>query len=39
MARSIERLSLPQDRVIVGVNQLDWLTGTAAESSREGYLY
>ena len=31
--------SLPQDRVIDGVNQLDWLTGNAAESSREGYLY
>jgi arylsulfatase len=30
---------LPQDRVIDGVNQLDWLTGTAAASKREGYLY
>ena len=30
---------LPQDRIIDGVNQLDWLTGTARESKREGYLY
>jgi arylsulfatase len=27
--------SLRQDRVIDGVNQLDWLNGTAAESSRK----
>ena len=30
---------LPQDRIIDGVNQLDWLTGAAEESKREGYLY
>jgi arylsulfatase A-like enzyme len=30
---------LPQDRIIDGVNQLDWLTGDAEESKREGYLY
>jgi arylsulfatase len=29
----------PQDRVIDGVNQLEWLTGAADESAREGYLY
>ena len=27
------------DRIIDGVNQLDWLTGTTGESNREGYLY
>ncbi len=30
---------LPEDRIIDGVNQLDWLTGAADESRREGYLY
>ncbi|HUJ66856.1 MAG TPA: hypothetical protein VLX59_15020, partial [Acidimicrobiales bacterium] len=30
---------LPEDRIIDGVNQMDWLTGAAEESSREGYLY
>jgi arylsulfatase A-like enzyme len=30
---------LPQDRIIDGVNQLDWLTGAVEESQREGYLY
>jgi len=29
----------PADRVIDGVDQLDWLTGRAATSSREGYIY
>jgi arylsulfatase len=30
---------LPSDRIIDGVNQLDWLTGGVDESKREGYLY
>jgi arylsulfatase A-like enzyme len=30
---------VPNDRVIDGVNQLDWLTGDADESNREGYIY
>ncbi len=30
---------LPNDRVIDGINQWDWLTGAAATSAREGYLY
>jgi arylsulfatase len=29
----------PSDRVIDGVYQLDWLTGAADVSAREGYLY
>ena len=29
----------PTDRVIDGVDQLDWLTGEAATSQREGYIY
>jgi arylsulfatase A-like enzyme len=32
-------LSEPADRVIDGVNQLGWLTGQAATSQREGYIY
>jgi arylsulfatase len=32
-------LSEPTDRVIDGVNQLDWLTGTVGASQREGYIY
>jgi hypothetical protein len=32
-------LSEPTDRVIDGVNQLDWLTGDAGTSQREGYIY
>jgi arylsulfatase A-like enzyme len=32
-------LSQPDDRVIDGLNQLDWLTGTAPSSAREGYVY
>jgi arylsulfatase A-like enzyme len=32
-------LSEPADRVIDGVNQLGWLTGQAAASQREGYIY
>jgi arylsulfatase len=32
-------LSKPTDRIIDGVNQLDWLTGKAGSSKREGYLY
>ena len=29
----------PGDRVIDGVDQLDWFAGTADESARQGYLY
>jgi arylsulfatase len=29
----------PDDRVIDGVNQLDWLTGRASSSHRDGYIY
>jgi arylsulfatase len=29
----------PSDRVIDGVDQLDWLSGAADASSREGYVY
>ena len=32
-------LSEPTDRVIDGVDQLDWLTGESATSNREGYIY
>jgi hypothetical protein len=32
-------LSEPYDRVIDGVNQLDWLTGQASSSQREGYIF
>jgi hypothetical protein len=32
-------LSEPTDRVIDGVDQLDWLTGEADSSHREGYIY
>jgi arylsulfatase len=32
-------LSEPTDRVIDGVDQLDWLTGEAETSRREGYIY
>jgi arylsulfatase len=32
-------LQAPTDRVIDGVNQLDWLTGKAATSHRDGYIY
>jgi arylsulfatase len=32
-------LGAPTDRVIDGVDQLDWLTGQAGSSQREGYLY
>lgn len=32
-------LQEPDDRVIDGVNQLDWLTGQSTESNREGYVY
>jgi arylsulfatase len=32
-------LSEPADRVIDGVDQLDWLTGEAESSQREGYIY
>jgi arylsulfatase len=32
-------LETPTDRVIDGVDQLDWLTGHADRSQREGYLY
>jgi arylsulfatase A-like enzyme len=32
-------LGEPTDRVIDGVDQLDWLTGHADRSQREGYLY
>jgi arylsulfatase A-like enzyme len=31
--------SEPGDRVIDGVDQLDWLTGKSETSSREGYIY
>jgi arylsulfatase len=31
--------TMPDDRVIDGLNQLDWLTGDTQESNREGYLY
>lgn len=31
--------NVPDDRVIDGVDQLDWLTGASGESKREGYLY
>lgn len=31
--------SRPADRVIDGIDQLDWLTGSAPTSSREGYIY
>jgi arylsulfatase len=32
-------LSSPDDRVIDGVAQLDWLTGQTDNSAREGYVY
>lgn len=32
-------LKEPSDRVIDGVNQLDWLTGLSPVSKREGYIY
>ena len=32
-------LSEPADRVIDGVNQLDWLAGQPDASAREGYIY
>jgi arylsulfatase len=32
-------LSSPDDRMIDGVAQLDWLTGQTDESAREGYVY
>jgi arylsulfatase len=32
-------LKEPDDRVIDGINQLDWLTGASARSQREGYVY
>jgi arylsulfatase A-like enzyme len=32
-------LKEPDDRVIDGINQLDWLTGASATSQREGYVY
>jgi arylsulfatase A-like enzyme len=32
-------LGEPTDRVIDGVDQLDWLTGQADRSQREGYIY
>jgi arylsulfatase len=32
-------LEAPTDRVIDGVNQLDWLTGKTATSSRDAYIY
>jgi arylsulfatase A-like enzyme len=32
-------LQAPTDRVIDGVNQLDWLTGKTATSRRDGYIY
>jgi arylsulfatase A-like enzyme len=32
-------LGPPEDRVIDGLDQLDWLTGSAGESKREGYAY
>jgi arylsulfatase len=31
--------SVPEDRVIDGIDQLDWLTGTEAASRRDGYVY
>jgi arylsulfatase A-like enzyme len=31
--------SAPDDRIIDGVDQLDWLTGAKSTSNREGYLY
>jgi arylsulfatase A-like enzyme len=30
---------VPQDRVIDGIDQLDWLTGATDQSARAGYLY
>ena len=30
---------VPTDRVIDGVDQLDWLSGKRDSSNREGYLY
>jgi arylsulfatase A-like enzyme len=33
------RLSEPTDRVIDGVNQLDWLAGNQESSAREGYIF
>lgn len=32
-------LNEPTDRVIDGVDQLDWLTGAADASARDGYIY
>ena len=32
-------LTKPDDRVIDGIDQLDWLTGTEKTSKREGYVY
>jgi hypothetical protein len=32
-------LSAPDDRIIDGVDQTDWLTGEADASKREGYIY
>jgi arylsulfatase len=31
--------SVPDDRVIDGIDQLDWLTGKTESSQREGYVY
>lgn len=30
---------IPDDRVIDGVDQLDWLTGATTKSNRDGYIY
>jgi arylsulfatase len=32
-------LNAPTDRVIDGVDQLDWLAGAVDASARDGYIY
>jgi arylsulfatase len=32
-------VALPTDRVIDGLDQLDWLTGKSPHSARDGYIY
>jgi arylsulfatase len=36
---SAVEVELPADRIIDGIDQLDWLTGRRMTSNREGYLY
>ena len=36
---AVAGVSVPNDRIIDGLNQLDWLTGKQPTSNRVGYLY